>query len=269
MLRPVFACPWFSGALLFFAALLQLAVASASGASPFPPPPQDYILDTAGVLSGSQKADLARDLEQFERETSNQLWVCIMPRVPDDYVMEDYTQRVAEAWGVGRAGRDNGAVLFVFPESREMRIEVGYGLEGAIPDALANGIINADIVPYFRAGDLGGGIANGAAAIMAAARGEYTGSGRTLAEEQFATEDPAANLLFWIILIIILIVIMQRSHSRGGTVYTPRGRRDVFFPGSFGGGGGFGGGGFGGGGFGGGSIGGGGGFGGGGASGRW
>ena len=102
---------------------------------------------------------------------------------------------------------------------------------------------------------------------MDATRGEYEGSGRTLAEEQAMPGEPAAAFIFWIILIIILIVIIQRSHGNGGTVYTPRGRRDVFFPGGYGGG--FGRGGFGGGGFGGGSIGGGGGFGGGGASGRW
>jgi uncharacterized protein len=158
-------------------------------------------------------------------------------------------------------------VLFVFPESRQLRVEVGYGLEGAVPDALANGIINNEIVPSLRAGDIGGGIMRGADALMAAARGEYEGSGKTVAEENALQGDPASSLIFWIILIVILIIVIQRSHGRGGTVYTPRGRRDVFFPGGFGGGfgGGDSGGGFGGGGF----SGGGGGFGGGGASGRW
>jgi uncharacterized protein len=188
----------------------------------------------------------------------------VFPKVPDDYVMEDFTQRVAEAWGAGRKDRENGMVLFVFPESRQLRVEVGYGLEGAVPDALANRIINEEIVPSFRAGDLGGGILKGADALMAAARGEYEGTGQTMAEGKQGRDDPGAGLVFWIILIIVLIVVMQRSHGRGGTVYTPRGRRDVFFPG-----GGFGGGGFGGGGGGGGFSGGGGGFGGGGASGRW
>lgn len=246
---------------------LALGLIASSDAAPLPTAPTDYVLDEAGVLDSSQRTLLTHELRQFERETSNQLVVAVIPKVPDDYVMEDFTQRTAEAWGAGRKERDNGMVLFVFPESRQLRVEVGYGLEGAVPDALANGIINNEIVPSLRAGDMGGGIMRGADALMAAARGEYEGSGKTVAEENALQGDPAASLVFWIILIVILIIVIQRSHGRGGTVYTPRGRRDVFFPGSFGGGfgGGGSGGGFGGGGF----SGGGGGFGGGGASGRW
>lgn len=254
-----------------FLSALLLAVAVTSAAArqtPLPAPPADYVLDQAGVLSPAQKSALAGKLAQFERDTSNQLWVCILPQVPDDYAMEDFTQRTAEAWKVGRKQRDNGIVLFVFPQSRQTRIEVGYGLEGAVPDALASGIINAEMIPSFRAGDMAGGIVRGADALMAASRGEYHGSGRTMGEEQGEASDPAAALVFWIILIVILVIVVRRSQSRGGTVYSPHGRRDVYFPGNFGGG--FGSGGeFGGGGFGGGSIGGGGGFGGGGASGRW
>lgn len=257
--------------LLLVAAAILSAAAPAAPA-PLPAPPKDYVLDEAGVLDPAQKALLAVDLAQFERQTSNQIWVCILPAVPSDYTMEDFTQRTAEAWGVGRKDQDNGLVLFVFPESRELRVEVGYGLEGAVPDALANRIIDADIVPSFRAGDMGGGIIRGVTALMDATRGEYEGSGRTSAEEQAMPGEIGAAFIFWIILIIALMIIIHRSHGKGGTVYTPRGRRDVLFPGGYGGGsgrGGFGGGGFGGGGFGGGSMGGGGRFGGGGASGRW
>ncbi len=243
--------------------LLAAVVTSAPAAPPLPSAPADYVLDDAGVLSSAQSSVLAYDLKLFERETSDQLLVAVFPKVPDGYVMEDFTQRVAEAWGAGRKDRDNGMVLFVFSESRQLRVEVGYGLEGAVPDALANRIINEEIVPSFRAGDLGGGIVKGADALMAAARGEYEGTGRLLSEES-PPHEMVAGFVFWMILIIVLMVVIQRSHGRGGTVYTPRGRRDVFFPG-----GGFGGGGFGGGGGGGGFSGGGGGFGGGGASGRW
>ena len=249
----------------WLASLLFAALATSVPAAPLlPAAPDDYVLDDAGVLSHAQRSLLAHDLRQFERETSNQLVVAVFPKVPDDYAMEDFTQRVAEEWGAGGKDRENGMVLFVFPESRQLRVEVGYGLEGAVPDAMANRIINEEIVPSFRAGNLGGGIVKGADALMAAARGEYEGTGQTMAEGKQGRDDPGAGLVFWIILIIVLIVVMQRSHGSGGTVYTPRGRRDVFFPG-----GGFGGGGFGGGGGGGGFSGGGGGFGGGGASGRW
>lgn len=263
MIARIFRCA-------FFGVLLALSAAASAepAADGLPPVPADYVLDEAGVLDSAQRTLLSYELRQFERQTSNQMLVAILPEVPEGEVMEDYTQRVAEFWGAGRKDRDNGMVLFVFPKSRQLRVEVGYGLEGAVPDILASRIINDEMVPSFRAGDMGTGIIRGADALMAAARGEYAGSGRTLAEQQAAQGDAAANVFFWIILIVILILVIQRSHGGGGTVYTPRGRRDVFFPGSFGGGFG-GGGGFGRGGFGGGFSGGGGGFGGGGASGRW
>ncbi|MFM8459542.1 MAG: TPM domain-containing protein [Chthoniobacterales bacterium] len=259
----------FIRSFLTVAAVAVFAATAPAASTPLPAKPADYVLDEAGVFSPQRREALARALEQYERETSNQIVVAVMPRVPDDYVMEDFTQRTAEAWGAGQKDRDNGIVLFVFPESREMRIEVGYGLEGAVPDGLANIIIQDDIVPSFRAGDMAGGIERGVDALVAASKGEYTGTGRTVADEELSREA-TINMIIWIIFLIIVIVAISRSQSRGGHVYYPSGRRDVWFPssGSGLGGGGFSGGfggGFGGGGF----SGGGGGFGGGGASGRW
>jgi len=244
------------------------AATAPAAQSPLPTKPADYVLDQSGVLSPTQRESLARELEQFERETSNQIVVAVMPRVPEDYVMEDFTQRTAEAWGAGGKDRDNGIVLFVFPDSREMRIEVGYGLEGAVPDGLANLIIQDDIVPSFRAGDMAGGIERGAEALMAASKGEYTGTGRTVAEGQVDANEAIFNLIVISIFLIFMVIQIRQAMKRGGRVYAPSGRRDVWFPSS---GTGLGGGGFSGGfgGGGGGFSGGGGGFGGGGASGRW
>ncbi len=256
----------FIRSFLTAAAVVVLAATATAASSPLPAKPADYVLDEAGVFSPGQREALARRLEQYERETSNQIVVAVMPRVPDDYVMEDFTQRTAEAWGAGQRNNDNGIVLFVFPESRQMRIEVGYGLEGAVPDGLANIIIQDDIVPLFRAGDMAGGIERGAEALMAASKGEYAGSGRTVADEELSRQEATINLIIFIIFVVFVVISIRRSQARGGHVYYPSGRRDVWFPssGSGLGGGGFSGG-FGGGGF----SGGGGGFGGGGASGRW
>ena len=256
----------FIRSFLTAAAVTVFTVTATAASSPLPAKPADYVLDEAGVLSPGQREALARTLEQYERETSNQVWVCVLPRVPDDYVVEDFTQRTAEAWGVGRKDRENGLVLFVFPESRTTRIEVGYGLEGAVPDGLANIIIQDDIFPSFRAGDMAGGIERGVEALMAASKGEYTGTGRTVADEELSRREVTINLIIFIIFVIFVIISIRRSQARGGHVYYPSGRRDVWFPSS---GSGLGGGGFGGGLGGGGSIGGGGGFGGGGATGRW
>ena len=261
---------------LFFLCLL----ASASGA--LPPKPEHYVEDKAGILSPAARAALNSKLEQFERDSSNQVLVATFSDVPADYQMEDFTQRTAEAWGVGQKKNDNGVVLFLFPGSHKIRIEVGYGLEGAIPDAIAKRIIQSEIVPAFRAGDFDGGVTRGVAAILAAAKGEYQGTGRTNADNNTSIAEPVGMPVFIFLIIVIFLVvwiaIVSTVARNSGVVFGPTGHRsscssDSFsggFGGSGSGGGGFdgsGGGGFSGGG--GGFSGGGGSFGGGGASGGW
>ena len=92
-------------------------------------------------------------LAQFERETSDQVVVAVFPKMQSDSDIADYTQRVAQAWGVGQKERRNGVVLFVFIQDRKMFIQVGYGLEGALPDATAFDITERHIKPLFRAGN--------------------------------------------------------------------------------------------------------------------
>ena len=236
------------------------------GADPLPSKPTGYVVDAAGILSPQLVAALNQRLEGFERETSNQVLVATFPRIPDGYALEDFTQRTAEAWGVGQSKDDNGVVLFVFPRDRVTRIEVGYGLEGVLPDIVTKRIIENELLPAFRAGDFNTGIGRGVNAILQATRGEYRGSGRTNADR--GEEAPDSWLLFLLfILVLLMIIAANRNVARRGTFYGPRGRRTVWIPpmgggwtGRGGGGGTFGGGGF---------SGGGGSFGGGGASGRW
>ena len=240
------------------------------GADPLPPKPSQYVVDAAGILSPQLVGALNQRLEAFERETSNQVLVATFPRIPDGYALEDFTQRTAEAWGVGQSKDDNGVVLFVFPNDRVTRIEVGYGLEGALPDALTKRIIENELLPAFRGNDFNSGISRGVNALLQATRGEYRGSGRTSADSE---EGPEGSWLVFLLFIVMLLMMVaaSRNVARRGTLYGPRGRRTVWIP-PIGGGwsGGRGGGTFGGGGFGGGGFSGGGGsFGGGGASGRW
>jgi uncharacterized protein len=234
-----------------------------------PPPPADHFNDYAGLVRRETAAQLERELTQFERDTSNQILVVIYPRMQSASSVEDYTVRVAERWRVGQQARNNGAVLFVFQQSRDIRIVTGYGLEGALPDALCKQIIEDEMIPRFRAGDFDGGLVAGVRAMMAATRGEYTGRGRTAADAR-RRSDPGGGGLFTLFIIALIIISALRGASHRKTVYGRRGRRTVWIdPGGWrGGGGGFGGGSFGGGG--GGSFSGGGGsFGGGGAGGRW
>ena len=232
-----------------------------------PPKPDRYFNDYAGVVSKEAALRFNEQLAQFERETSDQVVVAIFPKMQSDSDIADYTQRVAQAWGVGQKDRRNGAVLFVFVQDRKMFIQVGYGLEGALPDITAFDITEYQIKPRFRSGDYEGGIATGIDLICKAIRGEYKGSGKTVAEKHGAGGGGGApSLLFFIIFVIALIIISRVIRRLGGYGYSSGRGGPTFFPvGGGGGGGGWSSGGGGGGGF----SGGGGSFGGGGAGSSW
>src|SRR5437870_9373477 len=143
-----------------------------------PPTPDSYINDYAGVAAAATAQRLNRTLEDFEKSTSSQIIVAVFPKMQSDSSVEDYTRRVAEAWRVGQKEKNNGAVLFVFVQDRRMRIEVGYGLEGALPDALAKRIVDDEIAPRFKRCDYDGGLSAGVRAILQATRGEYKATRR-------------------------------------------------------------------------------------------
>ena len=260
------------------AASLLLLVAAAAFADRYdaliPEKPQRYVTDRAGVFGSGRAEALNARLEQFERDTSDQLLVWVDRKIPEGFTLEDFTVRAAQKWGPGQKKIDNGAILFVFTEDRKMRIEVGYGLEGPLPDALAHRIQEDEILPRFRANDYAGGIEAGMTAMMAAIKGEYKGSGSTVNERARRSSDhvegcivPAAMIFG----IFVLLPWLYRRQLRNGRTHGGRGWWNTGGWGGGWGGGGFGGGGWGGGGgfSGGGFSGGGGSFGGGGSSGSW
>jgi len=239
-----------------------------------PEKPVRYVTDRAGVLGSGEPERLNEELAQYERDTSNQILVWIDRRIPEGFTLEDFTVRAAQKWGAGQKKTDNGAILFVFTDDRKVRIEVGYGLEGAIPDVIARRIIDGDIVPRFRQGDFAGGVRAGAQALMAAGKGEYKGTGRTNADRRRGANQVASCLPWIIIFGIFFVIPWFLRRSRAFRTHTGSGwwSGGGGFPMIFGGGGGGGGWGGGGGGWSGGGSGfsgGGGGFGGGGASGSW
>jgi len=254
---------------LIVLASLALAVAAALVADRYddliPAKPQSYVTDRAGILGAGVPEQLNAKLEQFERDTSDQVLVWIDDKVPEGFTLEDFTVRAAQKWGAGHKKEDNGAVLFVFPGDRKVRIEVGYGLEGALPDVTAKRIIDDEILPRFRTNDYPGGVTAGVNAMLAAVKGEYKGTGRTVDDSRRRSKTTIGGcspFLFFFLIFFVLPILFRRRRSRtfGG---------GGWWGGGFGG---FGGGGFGGGGggfSGGGFSGGGGSFGGGGASGSW
>jgi uncharacterized protein len=260
--------------LVLVLTLTALLCWSTRAAEVMPAAPKQYFNDYARVVPEDTGRSLNQRLEDFERQTSSQILVVIYPKMQSPSSIEDYTVRVAQSWKVGRKGKDNGAVLFVFIQDRQMFLQVGYGLEAAVPDALAKRIIEDEIKPHFRSGNYAAGLQAGVSAIFAATKGEYTGSGRTAAEgaQRGAPAPLRVGLLFGLIFVVFFLLAASRA-ARGRT-YTRRGysRWGGWGGGGWGGGSGWGGGGggFGGGGFGGGGFSGGGGsFGGGGAGGRW
>jgi uncharacterized protein len=259
--------PWLTRFVNSVVLLACLLGAGLRAAEVIPPRPTRYFNDYADIIPPAAAGQLNQQLEQFERDTSNQLLVAIYPRMQSDSSIEDYTVRVAQAWGVGQKDRNNGAVLFVFVENRQMFIQVGYGLEGVLPDGLCHLIVENELRPRFRQGDYAGGLQAGVGAMIAATRGEYHGTGRTLADRLSGSHGWGAAIAF--LLLIAGFGYLNRYWR--SAVYQSSGRRHGYSSGPtfwLGGGGGFGGGGFGGGG-GGGFSGGGGGFGGGGAGGGW
>jgi uncharacterized protein len=222
-------------AFLINATLIALVSLSSQAAEIIPPKPAGYFNDYAGVVSKDAALRFNEQLAQFERETSNQVVVAVFPKMQSDSSVDDYTQRVAQSWGVGQKDKRNGAVLFVFIEDRKMFIQVGYGLEGALPDITAFDITEYHIKPHFRNGDYEGGLATGIDLICKAIRGEYKGSGKTVAEKRGKAGAP--NFLFFIIFIIVLIVISRMMRRLGGYGYSSGRGGPIFLPMGGGGGG--------------------------------
>lgn len=213
--------------------------------------------DEANLLSPQFVTELEQMLKRHEDSTSNQIAVLIIPTL-GDVPIEDYTFRVAEAWKLGQAEKDNGILLFVAVQDRKVRIEVGEGLEGVVPDAIASQIIRNEVAPNFRENNYEGGIRAAVGAIIQAIGGEYEAEGGPAVSRR-----GRGGSLWGTLIILLIIIFISRMGGGGGRNY----RRGGWSSGAGWYGGGFSG--RGGGGFGGGFSGGGGGFSGGGSSGSW
>jgi uncharacterized protein len=232
----------------FVIAALVLSIAVIAIAAAKVPKLSGRVNDYADVLDSRQESQIEQALASFEQQTTTQVVLLTTPSLEGEDIA-GYSLRVVEAWKLGQKGKDNGVLLTVAPTERKVRIEVGYGLEGALTDAESAQIIRYAIVPAFKRGDLYGGIVGGLDGIMKATVGEFTApkhAGRGY------DKGDKPSLLSMILMGIIFVVMMS----------TRTGRMLFFTMMIFGGRGGSGssGGGFGGGG---------GGFGGGGASGSW
>ena len=150
-----------------------VALAPCGAGAESPAAPTRWVTDSAGFLSDGTRQELDGRLETYERQSGHHLLVWI-GRTSGGVPLEDFTVRAFAAWKVGRKGLDDGLVLFVFADDRKVRVEVGYGLEGQVPDAIASRIIWETIVPRVQAGDRDGAIRAGIAALIAAIEAQAT-----------------------------------------------------------------------------------------------
>jgi uncharacterized protein len=235
---------------------------------PEPPQPPKRVNDFAGMLAPGGSGRLESLLAAYEDSTSTQIAVVLVENL-EGYDVADYASRLFETWNIGQKGVNNGLLMLVSRDERKIRLETGYGLEERLTDAMSRRIIEQDILPLFRAGNVEGGITAGIYRITEVLSGAYQAKDRSGSD---FWSDVKRGLPFSVVILFILLLLIARGAGGGGgggrATYSGRGRSmggPMFFP--------MGGGGFGGG-FGGGSGGGWGGFGGGmsgggGASGSW
>ena len=144
------------------------------------PQPAKLINDFAGVIEKSSEQALEQELVAFARQTSTQIAVVTIPDL-GGYDVSGYAFNLAEKWGIGQKGKDNGVLILVQPKTAGKRgqafIATGYGLEGVVPDAVANRIVDKEMIPRFKQNDYTGGIAAGVSVLMELTRGEYSAEG--------------------------------------------------------------------------------------------
>lgn len=236
------------------------------------------VVDQANLLNAAQEAEMTAKLEALETNSNRQLVVATVSSL-EGYDIADYGYQLGRTWGIGQDGdgeteKDNGIILLVAPNDRKVRIEVGYGLEGILTDALSSMIIQNDILPRFRDGNMPAGIDAGVDRIatqltLPEEEARAVASQAVSQQRERSGDGEGGLIIFWII-VGLVIFIMSISNSRGGKRYRGGAGPVVIWGGGGSSGWGSSGGGFSSGGFGGGGFSGGGGsFGGGGASGGW
>ena len=179
---------------------------------PKPNPPK-LVNDLADVLSSDEEARLERKLVAYDDSTSSQIAI-VLVKTLNDYPIEEYALKLYRDWGIGNKKTNNGVLIVAAIDDRKIRIEVGYGLEGAIPDITANHIIRDDIGPNFRSGNYYDGLSAAAESIIKAATGEYKAP-----EGYGKKKGPGGKSILGMIIVFIIIIIAianRRGGGRGG-----------------------------------------------------
>lgn len=205
-----------SATLAVALASLALSCLPSPPGARIPPPPDRWVSDGVGLLSPDTRLSLDRRLEQLERDTGHQVVVWI-GRSTSGVPIEDWAARTFQAWGVGRKGLDDGAVLFVLTDDRRARLEVGYGLEERVPDAVAHRIVQERVVAGLRSGDpdraLAGAVDDLTAAITGAPGTAARAPPPVARQPQSRPVPGTAQLVLWAIVGVFFLVLLATHPS--------------------------------------------------------
>lgn len=211
--------------------LLLFLLGTSVGAQEFraPPAPTEWVTDNTGFLNDSTQRALNDRLRGYERSTGHQVIVWVGADTGGS-PLEEWAVRAFQTWGIGKKGKDDGVAVFVFSAERRMRIEVGYGLEGVVPDAVANRIIQEEAIPFLRAGDPNAAVTATVDALLTAIGGETAQPPDSRNRSRHRVEgtlSPVKKILFVILGILVLIffithpqlallLLVQMMSSRSG-----------------------------------------------------
>ncbi len=190
--------------------VLVLLIGGLYGEPKFPVLDNSRIVDEASLFDSSQKSILEQKLAAYENNSSNQIVIVTLKSL-DGYDISDYGYQLGRHWGIGQAKKNNGVLLIIAPNERKVRIEVGYGLEGALNDATANSIIQNDILPFFKTGNYFEGTSKGVDSIIKVTKGEYTNEPNETTEESSIFEFLVPMLFLFT---MISTIFFKKSTSR-------------------------------------------------------
>jgi len=197
-----------------FAAALAFVCTAALGAPSFPPL-TGRVVDMAGLLSPQAESEISAQLTAHEQSTTNQVVVVTLKSL-DGYDIADYGYQLGRHWGIGQQGKNNGVLLIIAPAERKLRIEVGYGLEGALTDAISRDIIERVIKPPFRQQHYDQGIRAGVTAILAALGGEYRKAPPPATSRTRDDSAPVGAVLFGILAFLLMLTKALPRNARRG-----------------------------------------------------
>jgi uncharacterized protein len=241
----------------FLTLLFLLIVGAPALATPTFPPLTGRVVDDAHVLSPQTQADLTAKLAALEQKTSRQLVVVTLPSLGGDEI-EDYGYKLLRTWGIGQKATNNGALFIIVPSEHKVRIEVGYGLEPILTDALSSVILQRAVLPKFRTGDVQGGIVDGTDALITQLGLDTSTAEANAAQAAQQAQEPVRHgsplgaIFPLIVMFFIFSSVFGRRRNGGGgglgwllpMMILGGSRGGGWGGGDFGGGGGFGGGGF-------------------------